>query len=227
MTSILINMENKLTTTKDFIGTVHFGGFYESMHSFAIDCRIASLLGVDEGDLWEHEDYHNFNYRKMESIYSEFYVKFLVWQIEQKYGQEINLEYISANYPKEYNHYTNTIDVGCNYDQVDELLGVMIKDKEFVKHVKRATTSRDGYMPHYDMTDIFSEKYSQRIKLVGVKKCRLVPKLSKSIDYEFAVMVVTSYMAKIDEEFEFENAIEVSSNIDKVYYGEGYTPKSQ
>ena len=128
------------------LATIPFSGFYESLHSSAIDDSINQEFSDDYGmvnyDLayraWESADWH-----EVHNVYAKEYAS--------NFGHEFgikSLAFESLQCPKEYNFITDRI--FCNIDYA-ELCGIIktFDLKAFADYVRERFTSRDGFISFY------------------------------------------------------------------------------
>lgn len=131
---------------------ISFGGFYNSMHDYVIDDFVETWFQNDEGerpeDFWDLFD--NVDWKRLKTIYCNEYVDF----INDRVG--INLQYKSLNSPREYNFYTDVIEVTFTDNDMEGLRRYLRNltdyfnfDDDVDEYVREATTTRDGYIPFY------------------------------------------------------------------------------
>ena len=125
--------------------TVNFGGFYESIHSYAIDNYVED---------YEY-DFENVNYRATYEIYAKDYIKVLNNELD------INISFKSLNSPKFYNYSTDFINVEITKKDALKLFQYVRNEdlkQEVFNIIKESSTSKDGYVAFYNYEDFFKKE---------------------------------------------------------------------
>lgn len=127
---------------------LNFGGFYYSIHSELIDSMVEMYEDPnDDGFIKEFD-----NYSQLHIDYSKNYVDFI------NELTDCNFKFLALNSPKYYNYSTDKIE--CKYTKKDfQLIKKYVKSKnlqnEVENHIKRITTSVDGYWAFYEYNEVF------------------------------------------------------------------------
>lgn len=113
--------------------SVPFSGFYETLHSHAIDDVV--FIGGEER--------HGYDYKAMKQAYSRVYARLY----GEKFG--VNLAFDELNSPKEYNASSDTLLALISLDDVKKLFAGVDYEK-MKKLVKDKHSSCDGFMSFVD-----------------------------------------------------------------------------
>ena len=127
---------------------IPFSGFYESIHSSAIDDAINYTFtdyatGIENNDKLSERLYDSLNWRGMLTEYAKEYADTFAYRFS------IELEFESLSSPREYNFTTDRIFCHISENEVLRLYDATQKDK--LNQVARDMfTSRDGFNSFYD-----------------------------------------------------------------------------
>jgi hypothetical protein len=153
---------------------VNFGGFYYSLHSELIDSMVQMYEDTDNEDEVIEFD----NYNQLHIKYSKHFVSFL------NELMDCNLKFINFDSPKYYNYSTDKI--VCKYTKKDfnaikkyAKVNNLMNDIEL--HIKRITTSVDGYWAFYEYNEVFFPE-NESILI----QCYLDVIIKKSVDEWFS-----------------------------------------
>ena len=117
--------------TKKYIETsIHFGGFYESIHDGNIDSMV---------ETYEY-NFDDVDYKKTFESYIQEYCYKLKSYILDEYLVDIDFKNIKLSSPQYYNYSTDNIDCKINANQVQSLNKILKKDNEFLSFLKDRTT---------------------------------------------------------------------------------------
>ena len=126
--------------------TIPFSGFYESLHSSAIDDSINQEFTYDDGmvnnDL-AYRAWDNADFGAIRNEYAKEYAKSFGYELGIK-----SLSFESLKSPREYNFTTDRIFCEIDYS---ELYGIVktFDLAEFSAFVRERFTSRDGFISYY------------------------------------------------------------------------------
>ena len=127
---------------------IPFSGFYESIHSSAIDDAINYTFtdyasGIENNDRLSERLYDSLNWRDMLTEYAKEYADTFAY----RFGIELEFESLSS--PREYNFTTDRI--FCRINEAEVLRLYASTDKNKLDQVAREMfTSRDGFNSFYD-----------------------------------------------------------------------------
>ena len=126
--------------------TIPFSGFYESLHSSAIDDSINQEFSDDQGIENAELSYRAWDSMQWGNVRNE-YAKEYAKSFGHEFGIK-SLAFESLRCPKEYNFTTDRI--FCNIDYA-ELCGIIktFDLKAFAEFVRERFTSRDGFISFY------------------------------------------------------------------------------
>ena len=142
------------TMTKKYIKTsIHFGGFYESIHDGNIDSMV---------EAYEY-NFEDVDYKKTFESYIQEYCYKLESYILDEYLIDIDFKNIKLSSPQYYNYSTDNIDCKINTNQAQSLNSVLIKDDEFLSFLKDRTTSCSGFVSFYTYDDALNNKDNKLI----------------------------------------------------------------
>lgn len=132
-----------------------FGGFYNTEHSFIIDDYINTYFGDDSGNLPTNIDdiYWEIDWKKFKTLYSKELVEFMNDKMN------LDLKFIQLWQPREYNFYTDEIDVEFTKSTIFKAVEILEEyemEEDYYELIEKYTTSRDGYIPYYTKEE-FSE----------------------------------------------------------------------
>jgi len=139
-------------TSKTLNTTIHFGGFYESIHSQIIEGfeeheteyfnERKHLVNLPEDfEIWEH-----FDFKKIHNDYIKEYCSLLESFIFDEYQVNISFYDLKLDSPRFYNYSTDSIDCIVKREEARRLNSVIVNNHEFLKYLKDRTTSCSGYM---------------------------------------------------------------------------------
>ena len=124
---------------------INFGGFYNSIHSDAIDYSI---------ELMEYS-WKEVNYISTYKNYSKNYIKALNNILDT------NIIFKTLNSPKYYNYTTDFINVELSKKDILKLFKYIKEEElkeEVFNHIKECSTSVDGYIVFYEYKDFFKKE---------------------------------------------------------------------
>lgn len=149
-----------MTDTKEI--QIPFSGFYESMHSDAIDQEINSYFDVEgcgeedlaPEDFWMKFDGHGF----IQIAYCKKYVEHFVYLFNEVTELDIKLEFKDMSSPKEYNFTTDRIFCDISEEDIKKIFG-KTKTQTLAETIKDNFTSYDGFHSFYSnqIKDWFSD----------------------------------------------------------------------
>ena len=143
--------------TKKYIETsIHFGGFYESIHDRNIDFMV---------EAYEY-DFDHVDYKKTFQSYIDEYCSKLSSYINDEYQVDIDFKNIKLYSPQYYNYSTDVIDCKIHTNQVNSLNEILKKDNEFLSFLKDGTTSCSGFVSFYTYDDALNNKDNKLIMYV-------------------------------------------------------------
>ena len=154
---------------------LHFGGFYDSVHSDIID----SIIGVeyeyefDEETTSEEDFYDNIDYKKTCLEYCKYYVDYFFDYILDVHGIKLTIKSKNIDMwsPREYNFSTDIIVLKevskSTVKNLTTLFNRYLEDSEFRGLIKDKTTSRSGYIPFYNYEEVVDkEKLNISLELI-------------------------------------------------------------
>ena len=145
------------TMTKKYIETsIHFGGFYESIHDHNIDHMV---------EAYEY-NFEDVDYKKTFESYIEAYCYKLESYILDEYLIDIDFKNIKLSSPQYYNYSTDNIDCKINTNQAQSLNEILKKDNEFLSFLKDRTTSCSGFVSFYTYDEALNNKDNKLIMYV-------------------------------------------------------------
>ena len=145
------------TMKKKYINTsIHFGGFYESIHDGNIDHMV---------EAYEYE-FDHVDYKKTFQSYIGEYCSKLSSYINDEYQVDIDFKNIKLYSPQYYNYSTDVIDCKIHTNQVNSLNEILKKDNEFLSFLKDSTTSYSGFVSFYTYDDALNNKDNKLIMYV-------------------------------------------------------------
>ena len=143
--------------TKKYIKTsIHFGGFYESIHDGNIDSMV---------EAYEY-NFEDVDYKKTFESYIKAYCYKLESYILDEYLIDIDFKNIKLSSPQYYNYSTDNIDCKINTNQAQSLNEILKKDNEFLSFLKDRTTSCSGFMSFYTYDQALNNKDNKLIMYV-------------------------------------------------------------
>ena len=143
--------------TKKYIKTsIHFGGFYESIHDGNIDSMV---------EAYEY-DFDHVDYKKTFQSYIDEYCSKLSNYINDEYQVDIDFKNIKLWSPQYYNYDTDVIDCKIDTNQSQSLNKILKRDNEFLSFLKDRTTSCSGFVSFYTYNDALSDKDNKLIMYV-------------------------------------------------------------
>tara|TARA_R100001163_G_scaffold43340_2_gene32708 strand:- start:400 stop:996 length:597 start_codon:yes stop_codon:yes gene_type:complete len=143
--------------SKKYIETsIHFGGFYESIHDGNIDNMV---------EAYEY-DFDDVDYKKTFKSYIESYSSKLESYILDEYLVDIDFKNIKLYSPQYYNYSTDIIDCKIDTNQVNSLNEILKKDNEFLSFLKDRTTSYSGFVSFYSYDQALNNKDNKLIMYV-------------------------------------------------------------
>jgi hypothetical protein len=155
--------------------SINFGGFYETLHSEAVDNAVATELNYfDENNEIDYEALSDFSdWKTAQKEYGKEWIK----KFNETFGTTIT--FINIDSPREYNFETDSIMANVSDNDIKILISYInecdIKDNLF-EAIDKATTSRDGYMAFYTKREFFLKE----------NRCLLIEKIIDTVlDYEF------------------------------------------
>jgi hypothetical protein len=123
---------------------IPFDGFYETIHSEAIERRYDVEDGQEQDDAWQKRwDEHCANFREDANEYCRAYVK----AFSELVGIPLTFKVMTS--PKEYNFRTDEIYAEISEEDVEKLKKAVEPDR-IREYVKAHFTSRDGFASFYD-----------------------------------------------------------------------------
>lgn len=137
---------------------IHFGGFYDSVHSDNIDSMIDGYYSdIHSGDSL---DYSNLDipYSAIKLAYCKNWGEGFKRFINDECNIDVNFSNISIRSPREYNFQTDQI--LCEIGKGDEtaLIKSYSSDPDFIGYLREATVSKSGYISFYNYTDAMANK---------------------------------------------------------------------
>jgi len=133
----------------------NFGGFYESLYSDAIDDV------VYEDDIENTIDTDAVDFKKLHIEVAKDITEKFTEYIEDEFGIEINLEFVSLDSPRFYNYGTDTIDVNISKEDLIKLDLLVVNDTDLQSIlegiVEDTTTSKSGYIPFYEYDEVMAK----------------------------------------------------------------------
>ena len=135
---------------KDIEINIDFGGFYHSVHSDNIDCRIEQDYenSLDQNDDNTHINHDKFYdkilWKKTHESYCENYIDMLNDECD------LDLKYIGVDSPTSYNYTTDKIIAKIDRQMAVNKLLPITYDKNFLNWANPFFTSRDGFASFYD-----------------------------------------------------------------------------
>ena len=142
---------------KKYINTsIHFGGFYESIHDRNIDFMV---------EAYEY-NFDDVDYKKTFQSYIDGYCYKLKSYILDEYLVDIDFKNIKLWSPQYYNYDTDVIDCKININEVNVLNNILTKNDEFLSFLKERTTSYSGYVSFYTYDDALKNKDNKLIMYV-------------------------------------------------------------
>ena len=145
------------TMTKKYIETsIHFGGFYESIHDGNIDSMV---------EAYEY-NFEDVDYKKTFESYIQEYCYKLESYILNEYLINIDFKNIKLSSPQYYNYSTDNIDCKINTNQAQSLNEILKKDNEFLSFLKDRTTSCSGFVSFYTYDEALNNKDNKLIMYV-------------------------------------------------------------
>ena len=164
--------------------TIHFGGFYESIHDSRIDSMIEAYSGNEYPD---YNNWENIDFKKTFKSYIEAYCNNLSNFIKSEYNVDMDFKNLELESPKYYNYSTDTILADIPANQIKELNSLMIKDALFLEFLKERVKSYDGYISFYDYDTALANKDNILIMYVLEFICN---KFNEIMDYfEFEIVL--------------------------------------
>ncbi len=159
-------------TSKTIETTIHFGGFYESIHSHIIEGfeeqeteyfnERKHLVNLPKDfEIWEH-----FDFKKIHDDYIKKYCSILEQFIFDEYRVNISFHGLKLHSPRFYNYSTDTIETTIKRHEAKSLNNVLIQDDEFLKYLKKRTTSYSGYYSNYSYDEALNNKNNILISYV-------------------------------------------------------------
>ncbi len=145
-----------------------FAGFYNSIHSEAIDNNIESdsesvdLIIADFLVTNELYYYELFDYKQTYINYSKDFLSGFETFLKDELYTTIKINFIALDNPKFYNYRTDTLDVEIkNIEQLQELEKNVFNEEyfkdNFLNYIKQKTTSCDGYISYYKFDDVMNK----------------------------------------------------------------------
>jgi len=142
---------------KKYINTsIHFGGFYNSIHDGNIDYMVEAY----EYNL-DHVDY-----KKTFQSYIDEYCSKLSNYINDEYQVNIDFKNIKLWSPQYYNYDTDVIDCKIDTNEAQSLNEILKKDDDFLSFLKDRTTSYSGFISFYTYDDALNNKDNKLIMYV-------------------------------------------------------------
>ena len=142
---------------KKYINTsIHFGGFYNSIHDGNIDYMVEAY----EYNL-DHVDY-----KKTFQSYINEYCSKLSNYINDEYQVNIDFKNIKLWSPQYYNYDTDVINCKIDTNEAQSLNEILKKDDDFLSFLKDRTTSCSGFISFYTYDDALSNKDNKLIMYV-------------------------------------------------------------
>ena len=143
--------------TKKYIETsIHFGGFYKSIHDGNIDSMV---------EAYEY-NFEDVDYKKTFESYIQEYCYKLKSYILDEYLIDIDFKNIKLSSPQYYNYSTDNIDCKINTNQAESLNEILKKDNEFLSFLKDRTTSCSGFVSFYTYDEALNNKDNKLIMYV-------------------------------------------------------------
>lgn len=131
-----------------------FTGFYESLHSLAIDDEVEQSLADDSGHFDEDDELaveamNAFHYTsEMLTEYARTYVKRWNAHVEEETGYDLKAEFAELWSPREYNFETDRIFVKVPEESVRHVIKWMDK-QVWADLIKKRLEPRPGFAPFY------------------------------------------------------------------------------
>ncbi len=155
---------------------LRFGGFYESIHDDAINSLAEALYGDASAEEEPELEglFDKINWQKTGENYAKAYLIKLEQYIKDNFNSadEIALEFVKINSPREYNFTTDTIEIAINevaHDFFIKAANLFLNEaftKDFAELVRNYTTARDGFSPFYTYADAFNNKDNILIEFI-------------------------------------------------------------
>ena len=143
--------------TKKYINTsIHFGGFYNSIHDSNIDYMV---------EAYEY-NFDHVDYKKTFQSYIDEYCYKLKSYILDEYLVDIDFKNIKLWSPQYYNYDTDVIDCKIDTNEAQSLNEILKKDNDFLSFLKDRTTSCSGFVSFYTYDDALSNKDNKLIMYV-------------------------------------------------------------
>ena len=131
---------------------INFGGFYESMHNYAIESSAYSSLDIDFDDYDARDDVDDtIDWKAMQKQYC------IDWL--ELFNSEFNLdiEFKGIDSPSYYNYETDKITGSIDWSSFTELESKMLDNDDFIEYVNDNSKSYDGFNSFYDGIDAVGE----------------------------------------------------------------------
>ena len=137
---------------------IDFGGFYYTTHEAMIDNMVE----------YQAEDFDKFrqdinlsefiDYPKTFQNYIESYCEVLGDEIFYEYDTNISFKNIRLDSPKYYNFETDIIYCDVLKKDQTRLNKILLKEPDFLRRLKEATKSYDGYISFYNYDEVVNNK---------------------------------------------------------------------
>lgn len=168
--------------------TINFGGFYDSIHDDILDRGVANFFGfVDESGEPDHDrlrDIDRLTWKDARDQYCEEYLNTLNSVLDT------NIKFQRLEYPQYYNYSTDTIEALIDRKDAlrlfEYLRGNDLK-KEALQRVHEVTTSRDGYIAHYQYCEAFESGHEWLLLTC------LMDTILQDLEYDYPVIAESFY----------------------------------
>ena len=141
-----------------------FTGFYESLHTYAIDSEVESSVSADNGGFIDESDelaveaQNAFYYtNNMLQDYAKEYVGTWNWHIKRELGFDLKAEFAELWSPREYNFETDRIFVKVPEKTIQHMIETL-DHKVWADLIKTRLAPRDGFAPFYS-NDVRSDDW--------------------------------------------------------------------
>jgi hypothetical protein len=141
-----------------------FTGFYESLHTHAIDSEVESSVSADNGGFIDENDElaveakNAFYYaNSLLQDYAKEYVLAWEWHIKRELGFDLKAEFAELWSPREYNFETDRIFVKVPEETIQHMIETL-DHNVWAELIKERLAARDGFAPFYS-NDVRSDDW--------------------------------------------------------------------
>ena len=134
--------DNKIEIKMDF------GGFYNSMHSDAIEELLTAYFNIDDEGDFKREVWDYIYFKNIEKKYSEIYFRMFKEWVHGFYDYELDAEFIEVVSPASYNFETDSLLVKMSEDEAQRLITRFLY--EFRDEIENESSSRPGFASFYN-----------------------------------------------------------------------------